>query len=143
MRVPLTGVVVEHFLREAMVVLFAFGDEDGAEEARVVLASLPGVTGVGPNVRAAVRLEVEDRLRAVNAAQGRDLVMGFLSRGEIWRGLGNVPVADGFIRMGGMYRDALKRGAGERESEGGVGAWESMINEARERAAATLAGGMN
>lgn len=143
MRVPLTGVVVEHFLREAMVVLFAFGDEDGAEEARVVLAFLPGVTGVGPNVRAAVRLEVENRLRAVNAAQGRDLVMGFLSRGEIWRGLGNVPVADGFIRMGGMYRDALKRGAGERESEGGVGAWESMINEARERAAATLAGGMN
>lgn len=136
MKVPLTGVVVENFLREAMVVLFAFGDEDGAEEARGVLASLPGVTGVGTNVTAAVRVEVEERLRAVNAAQGHDLVRGFLLRGEIWRGLGNVPVADGFIRLGEHYWEALKR------SVGGAGAWESMINEARGRAAATLAGGM-
>ena len=143
LKVPLTGVVWEHFLREAMVILYAFGDEGGAEEARRFLAGLPGVAGVGSTAEAAVRAEVGERVRVVGATYRHNLIVGFLTRGEIWRQLGNAPFAGGFIKLGEVYRDACKQGLELREAAAFEGQWESMMIEARQRAATTIKGGID
>jgi hypothetical protein len=142
MKVPLTGVVVELFLREAMVMLYAFGDEVGAEKARAALVALPGSGGVGTSLEAAVCAEVDERSNAVSTMNRRELIIGFLSKGETWRMLGNEPFAAGFIRLGELYRDAMSRSPEGRGTDDVAAQWESMRQEAK-ASAATILGGDN
>lgn len=140
-KVPLTSAVVEHFLREAMVMLYTFGDEEGASEARQALIKLPGVKLPGATREAAVRAEMDERVRGVGSAHAREVVRGFLMQGEVWRGLGNGPFAVGFDRLAGLYRDALKRGMGPDDAAEFERQWESIVEEARRQAVVTLGGG--
>lgn len=140
-KVPLTAAVAENFLREALVMLYTFGDEGGAGEARVALAGLPGVKIAGASTEAAVRAEMAERVRGASPAHARVIVSGFMARSEIWRGLGNAAFADGFGRLAELYRDALKSGMAPGEAAEFERQWEAMKTEARALAAATLAGG--
>lgn len=140
-KVPLTSAVAEHFLRESMVMLHAFGDEEGAGEARMALVKLPGVKVPGTVVEAAVRAEMDERVRGVGLAHVREVISGFLIRGEVWRGLGNVAFAAGFDRLAGLYRDAVKRGMAKGEAAEFERQWNSMVEEARRQALVVLAGG--
>lgn len=137
---PLTAVVAERFLGEAMVVLYAFGDETSAAAARRELAGLPGVAPVAPTTERAVAAELADRLDGVSAMRAQQIVQGYLQRAEIWRGLGNEPFSAGFIRLAELYRDALGVVLPRREYDEFRARWNDMASGARKYAAAALAG---
>lgn len=137
---PLTAVVAERFLEEAMLMFHAFGAEASADKAREELAELKGQRKVAQTTRAAVLDALEERMQGVTAEQSRRIVLGFLKRAAVWRGLGHEPYAAGFVRLAELHRDVLPRVLPPADAEAIGGAWAAVVNEAEASAAAMLSG---
>lgn len=137
---PLTAVVAERFLEEAMLMFHAFGMEDSAGRARDELAEQKGRRKGAQSTQGAVLDSLAERMEGVTAERSRQIVLGFLKRAAVWRGLGNEPYAAGFMRLAELHRDVLSRVLPPADAKAIDGDWSAIVNEAESAAAAMLAG---
>lgn len=137
---PYTAVVAERFLDEAMITLYAFSDAAGAEKARVELSGLPGADKPAATVDAEVREELVRRLKEMPAARARQLLVSYLAREEIWRGLGDPQLAAGFRQLAVLHKEALARTLSAGAWSQLNADWSAIQEEGRLSAAAALAG---
>jgi hypothetical protein len=128
---PLTAMVGENFLREAMLVLCAFGRRDEASEARDILSRVTEPGGAVQDLDTMVRRDLSARLKGVEPPVVRELVSGMLTSAGKWRQAGRADLESGFTVLARLHWDtfvaSLEQGAAAAEQ----GTWEEMRRQVR------------
>lgn len=123
---PLVGLAAARFLREAVVILYAFGRPQDAAEALAMWEQGPGGEKAA-SLDDFVRSEVF-RVEALSPETRLERVVGLRARCEIWRRLNVGEFSAGYERLARLHWEALK-GADPKTPD-----WETIMNLAAERA---------
>jgi len=101
----LASLPAENALREALVCLALFGDDRDAAAAFSLLKRRAPEAAKGLDLKPFVAGEVKLRTPVSDAA-GRDIVLGFLVRGRLWKALGRPAFAEGYAKLARLCFDA-------------------------------------
>lgn len=123
---PLTGLAAARFLREAVVILYAFGRRNDAAEALAVLEQSP-VGEKSVPLDDFVRKE-SARMESLSPESCLDRVVGVLARCEIWRRMNFAEFSAGYEHLARLQWEALS-GLDPKAPD-----WAAVTRLARERA---------
>lgn len=126
-RDPLAGMAATRFLREAIVILYAFGRPDEAVMALEALRRVPGGDTVVPSLEEFIQREAGHA--AMLAAESRpDRIRSLLKRGQLWQRLGIPEQWAGLERLARLCWEALP------ERDRSAFPWETLMQEAGQEA---------
>ena len=131
---------VENLMREAMLMLYAFGHEDQALAPYRILQRLPGVEPA-PSLEAAVRRECREREDGHSARSQERTVTQLLTQSHLWSILGDPALARGYASLARLYWEAILDVPGPGATFRSVGAWERIDAQALRMAGDQVPGG--
>jgi hypothetical protein len=131
---PLTVMVGEQFLHEAMMWLSVFGHDSEAEEALAVLRRVPDSDVGNLGVEEVIRRELSSRLKGVDRKTGGDLVEGMLVRGYLWKAMDNRKIGAGFESLARLHWEALISLLGSAEADMTGEGWQELCKHAQDQA---------
>jgi hypothetical protein len=135
---PLSAAAAEVFLREALLVLHAYGLTNEACEALATLQTKAGVGG-GMSVETLVREVVAVRHEGLPVAASRGMVEGLLSASCMWKAVGEAEPARGLEAVARLNWEALAAAPRPGTDWHGADSWAALYDRARAQAAAQMA----